>query len=219
MRVSALEGHRIWAASYETTPNPLLALEARILPEKIGRVALKQVVDVACGNGRWAARIAESGANVLGVDFCAEMLERAAPNLRGRLVLADAGWLPLSPEIADLTICSFALGYFPDLDRAFSEIARITKYEGRFVLSDMHPEAVAAGWTRSFRAGGLKYEMEHFGYSLEEIRSAARKNFQLESEVDGYFGDPEKTIFEMAGKDFAETAKVPAVWIASWRRT
>jgi SAM-dependent methyltransferase len=221
MLVSAREGHRIWSASYHATPNPLLALEARLLPEFIGPVAFRRVVDVAFGTGRWAARLAECGADVIGIDFCAEMLDCAPARVRSRLVLADAARLPIAPETADLTICSFAAAYFPDLERTVSEMARITKPGGRLVISDLHPAGVAAGWTRSFRADRVVYEMEHFGYSLEQMNCAARRSqLELDSERHACFGEPERAIFESAGKaeNWNAVSEVPALWIGSWRK-
>ena len=37
-KVGALEGYRLWSSQYDETPNPLLALETRILSERIGEV-------------------------------------------------------------------------------------------------------------------------------------------------------------------------------------
>ncbi len=220
MLVPALEGHRMWAASYQTAPNPLLALEARLLPEIIGPVSFRRVVDVACGTGRWAARLAEWGADVVGVDFCAEMLDHAPVKLRTRLMLGDAACLPIQPGTADLAICSFAAAYFPDLNRAVSEMARITKAGGRVIITDLHPAGVEAGWTRSFRVDRVVYELLHFGYSLEQMDRAARQaGLELESELHACFGEPEKAIFQAAGKagNWNTISEVPALWIANWR--
>jgi SAM-dependent methyltransferase len=220
MLVAALEGHRMWAASYQTAPNPLLALESRLLPGILGPVSCRRVVDVACGTGRWTTRLAEWGADVAGIDFCAEMLDHAPRNVRTRLLLGDAGCLPIRPGIADLTICSFAAAYFPDLQRAVLEMARIAKPRGRVIITDLHPAGVKAGWTRSFRIDRMIYELQHFGYSLEQIQGAARRaGLKLESELSARFGEPEKLIFQSAGKagSWNAISDVPALWIGSWR--
>jgi ubiquinone/menaquinone biosynthesis C-methylase UbiE len=179
------------------------------------------VFDVACGTGRWAAWFADRGASVLGIDICAEMLARAPARLHGRLVLGCAEALPIAANSADLTLCSFAAGYFPGLELAISEMARITRSGGYLVIGDLHPAAVAAGWTRSFRAGGCVYEMEHFAYRVEDFTEAAhRAGFDFDSEVHGYFGELEKPAFEKAGRleRFAQLTGVPAVWIGRWRK-
>jgi SAM-dependent methyltransferase len=221
--VSAIEGHRLWAPAYDHGPNPLLALEARLLAPLLGLVNGLRVVDVACGTGRWTERLAGLGAEVIGIDACDEMLARAAgkPALAGRVILADAAALPLGAGCSALTICSFAIGYFAGLDRAFAEMARVTRSGGTVAVCDLHPAAVAAGWNRSFRAAGTVYRMEHFTRSSDEICGEARRaGLELKLRQDGHFGDPERAIFRAAGKEdmFAQTAGVPAVWIAIWRR-
>jgi len=219
MQVSVLEGHRLWAASYDTVANPLLALESRLLPGIIGQVAAKRVVDVACGTGRWAVWLQARGADVVGVDFCNEMVERAPSQVRGRLFIGDAASLPIAPAVADLTICSFAAGYFHDLEPVLAEMARVTRFGGRVILADLHPDAIARGWTRSFRSGTAAYEIEHFAHSLQEMRGAARDaGLETQLEHQAHFGEQERPIFETAGKRFADFVNIPAVWMGRWEK-
>ena len=58
MRVSAIEGHRNWAPIYDTGPNPLLALETRVLSEKLSPFDAPRFLDVACGPGYMTAQAA-----------------------------------------------------------------------------------------------------------------------------------------------------------------
>ena len=221
MQVSPIEGHRIWSESYDRQPNPLLALETRVLDEMLLPFHGKRSVDIACGTGRWMTYAQSRGARVTGVDACREMLLEAArkPHLAGRLILGQAGLLPLADEVADLVLCSFALGYVPNAAGAICEMARIAAPRSRIVVTDLHPRALEAGWTRSFRAGGIVYEIEHFPYStsdLLEVGEAAGLRF--EGSLDAHFGEPERSIFRSAGKDrlFSEMSRIPAVWMASW---
>lgn len=221
MMVTALEGHRLWAESYDIAPNPVLALERRVLPDVLGAVEGLRALDVACGTGYWAAYLARHGAEVRGVDFCVEMLRRAPAVLSGWLVLGNAEELPFADGSADLLICSFALGYFSDTGRAVREMARIAAHGATLVVSDIHPEAIAGGWTRSFRAGGFRYEMQHFPYLLPSMYCAAKAaGFVMQADHHLRFGEPERPIFENAGKadDFAACAEVPAVWIGKWTK-
>jgi malonyl-CoA O-methyltransferase len=143
------------------------------------------------------------------------------PALAGRLVQADALALPLRSESADLAICSFALGYIADLSGAIAEMARVTKRGGTVVVSDLHPLAVAAGWTRSFRVDGALYEIAHFTRSAAQLQNGMRlAGLEPELQIDQRFEDPERAIFLAAGKGgvFAEVSGIPAVWIGIWKK-
>jgi ubiquinone/menaquinone biosynthesis C-methylase UbiE len=190
-----------------------------VLPDVLRGATAIRVVDVACGTGRWAAWFQERGAKVVGIDACMEMLARVPAGLPGRFALARAEDLPVACDAADLTLCSFAAGYFSGLERALAEMARITRSAGSVVIADFHPGAVAAGWTRSFRAAGRVYELEHYGYSLRDFAYAAQKaGLHLAAEVHAHFGEPERPVFEAAGRPerFAQVRDVPAIWVGRW---
>ena len=223
MRVAALEGHRIWSATYDDAPNPLLSLEARVLSGSLVPWEGRRCVDVGCGTGRWMAYAKARGARVTGVDLCFEMVLRAArkPGLAGHLALGSAEFLPFGSGMADLVLCSFALGYVPDAPAAIREMARICDRGGRIVVSELHPDAARAGWKRAFRAGDAAYEIEHFPHptaALLEAASAAA--LRLDSTAAVRFGEPERAIFARGGKEhvFDEAVRVPAIWIGIWMK-
>lgn len=212
MVVSAIEGHRLWASTYDLGLNPLLALEERILPT----IRASRVIDVACGTGRWTTRL-----NAFGVDRCEEMLRAGSrkPGMRGRLLLADASALPFASGISDLTLCSFGVGYIQNIEAAVGEMARITRPGGQVVISDLHPAAIAAGWTRSFRTNGTVYEMEYRPTAVDEARhEAQRYGLKLMQHHDACFGEPERHIFDAAGKSLEDFGGTPAVWLDIWTK-
>src|SRR5688572_4810706 len=141
--VNAPEGFRIWSQTYDTDPNPLLALESRFLRPRMEDLRGKVFLDVACGTGRWLAEATRLGARVLGVDFCAEMIAQAQRKmgLQGCLAVADSRYLPFPDACADLVVCSFSLGYVDPLDTVLKEVARVVKPGGTIYASDFHPEA------------------------------------------------------------------------------
>ena len=223
-RVSAIEGHTVWARGYDEEINPLLALETRAAAQFLDPVPFRCFVDVACGTGRWMRYLHANGGIAFGSDVCEAMLRVAErkPGLRGKCVLAEATLLPFTSGFADLSLCSFAAGYFPDLALAAREIARVTRRRGRVVITDLHPIALAAGWKRSFRVGATAYEIEHFKRSDEQFRSAGEHaGLELEEQLDVCFGEPERALFKKAGKEdiFYEVSKIPAVWIGVWRKS
>src|SRR5690242_9664115 len=71
------EGYDQWAATYDSDGNPLIALEEPLVAELLGDVRRLRVLDVGCGTGRHALRLAQAGAYVTAIDFSAAMLEQA----------------------------------------------------------------------------------------------------------------------------------------------
>lgn len=170
----------------------------------------RAVVDVAAGTGRWALHCAKQGARAIAVDFCFEML-RGAPK---PAVQADARRLPFADASADIVICSFALGYAPE---CFTELARITRPGGMLLVSDVHPEAVARGWRRSFRHRGDVIQVVDQAYELADLHAPG---LQLSSIIEPRFGLPERDVFERAGRLdlFDEACLDPAIFVARFLR-
>jgi malonyl-CoA O-methyltransferase len=224
VRVTAIEGHRNWAASYDVGPNPLLALETRLLLERLSPTPPVRFIDVACGTGRWMERAQNWGSRVFGIDFCPEMLLQASRKrgLPGCLALADACCVPLADSSADLTLCSFALGYLPSPQQAIAEMARVSCAGGRVVVADLHPCALNAGWTRSFRSNGHSYEIDHYHHPNAAWEGAAEAaGLALDWRIEACFGEPERKIFREAGKDsaFLELSRIPALLAMCWTKT
>jgi len=223
MRVPALEGHRLWARVYDLGTNPLLALERRAMWNVLEPLQAKKVIDVACGTGQWLLHLQQGGSDVFGCDLCQEMLDEAQKifSLRGRLARADAECIPFRTSMADLVLCSVSLGYFHDLDRAVLEFARALKPGGYIAISDLHPDASSAGWSRSFKLGEQRYELQHYRRSIHEITSAAcGAGLQPKLHRDVYFGAAEMPIFQCAGKQelFSSLLTTPALFIGLWEK-
>lgn len=223
MRVSPLEGHRIWASSYDAGDNPLLALERRSMKKLLHSIKPSTAIDVGCGSGRWLLRLQKAGVNVIGVDFCEEMLAEARryPSLRGRLALGNAEALPVRAAATDLVLCSMALGYFPDLKKAFREFTRVAAPGGYIAVSDLHPAALTAGWTRSFRAETKLYEIDNHRHSIEDIEDAAHDaGLRNALRQTAYLGPPELAIFQLRGKAelYVEVNQTPALYLHSWEK-
>jgi ubiquinone/menaquinone biosynthesis C-methylase UbiE len=218
------EGYRLWAQTYDVDPNPLLALEMRTLIGMLKHIKNKVFLDIACGTARWAECATTEGARAFGADLVPEMLAiaRNKPRIAGHLVQADAQSLPFTGECADLAICSFALGYIKDPEFLIEELSRVTKRGGTVIVSDLHPQALAAGWRRTFRCGSALFEIESHAYSQDRLVHAGRyANLELREVFQPYFGKLECTIMQNAGKAelIDKALSVPAILILAWERT
>lgn len=108
----------------------------------------QQVLDVACGNGALARRLADLGARVTGCDASAVFLEHArarSADYAGRVTytLVDASdesqLLALGEGSFDAATCSMALMDMAQIDVLFRGLMRLVRPGGRFVFATMHP--------------------------------------------------------------------------------
>ena len=115
------------------------------LLRRIGEVAGRDVLDLACGNGYLARRLQRAGARVTAVDGSPGMAARArAWEARGplgvRVLEADASHLTtLGDASFDLVYANMALMDLADARGAIREAGRVLRAFGRFVGSFDHP--------------------------------------------------------------------------------
>jgi malonyl-CoA O-methyltransferase len=145
------EGYDLWAEVYDSDGNPLIALEERHIGALIGDVAGLTVLDVGCGTGRLAIRLAAAGARVTALDFSPRMLEaaRAKPGAeRVRFARHDVSTpLPVDDGSADRVLCCLVMEHVADLHALFRELARVCAPapRGAIVVSAMHPAMMLRG--------------------------------------------------------------------------
>ncbi len=101
-------------------------------------VANGAILDLGCGTGEIAARLAEMfpEASIVGIDLEEPHLERArtrcAPHgARVRFQHGDALALPFDDGQFDLVVCRHLLQAVPDAERVLSEIRRVLRPGGR----------------------------------------------------------------------------------------
>ncbi len=209
----ALAAYRILAKDYDAQPNALLQLEERTLAPFLTDLNHKRVIDAAAGTGRWAHFCERQGARAVAVDFCREMLEHT----KSSAVVADLNRLPFHDGSADVTICAFALGYSNDPRACLAELRRITRPGGSVFASDVHPDAIQRGWTRTFQSGGETVEVADHCYALEDLRVPG---LELALLLEPRLGPPEREIFRSLGRAhrFDEAARGPAIFVVHWLR-
>jgi len=90
------------------------------------------VLDLGCGTGAHAIRLARRGFRVIAVDLTRAGVRAARARLErerrtGLFLVADAQRLPFRDRCVDVTWTSLLLHHFPRLDQVPAELARITK--------------------------------------------------------------------------------------------
>lgn len=107
----------------------------------------KRVADVGCGGGIYSRAWAELGsAAVVGVDFSAVMLEKAAETCQGlahvTFRMGDATATGLDDGEMDVAFMRGVLHHLPDLDACFAEMRRILAPGGVYITQDRAPEDI-----------------------------------------------------------------------------
>jgi 2-polyprenyl-3-methyl-5-hydroxy-6-metoxy-1,4-benzoquinol methylase len=107
------------------------------------------VLDMCCGNGNYARRLARAGARVVAFDgsetFIARARQHPQPEGGGsveylvRDATQEAELLSLGERRFDAAVCSMAMMDLPTIDPLLHAVPRLLKPGGRFVFSVPHP--------------------------------------------------------------------------------
>ena len=220
----AHEAYSLWASTYDQTPNPLLALEERLLAPILSSFKYRDIVDLGCGTGRWLQRLeALPPGTLTGVDSSPAMLAQARGKCLNstRLIHASCVATPLSDLSADCILASFLVSYIPHLSTFADEIARILRLGGTLIISDLHPDTVTYGWRRTFRSAGNLFEIAAFPYTfLDLIAALYTSGFRLEQVEEPCFGQQEAAVFrenEMLDR-FHRVESLPVIYWARFSR-
>jgi ubiquinone/menaquinone biosynthesis C-methylase UbiE len=146
-----------WAASYDAH------WLNRFLFEPSHSMVLKEFealtpgrsLDIGCGTGELASRLAYRGWNVVGLDLCESMLHRARTKLNGqmgsiRYTVADSEHIPFADRTFDAVTCSNSFHHYPHQQAVVREMFRVLRPGGRLFLLD--------GWPDHF-AGRIIYDI------------------------------------------------------------
>lgn len=105
----------------------------------------QKILDLACGNGQFARKMAESGAAVTAVDFSSKFI--AIAEAKGGFgiqykvidVTAESDLKKLEQETFDAVVCTMALMDVGDIEPLLTKLPKLLKIDGVFVFSILHP--------------------------------------------------------------------------------
>ena len=106
------------------------------------------VLDVAAGTGDFSRELRRQGQRAIATDLSYNMLHTAR-NVENR-VQADASHLPFRWASFDGATCGYALRNFTDLEKTFTEMARVLRPGGRLSLLEV-AEPRSGLWRAGFR--------------------------------------------------------------------
>lgn len=173
-RLPVREGYDLWSTAYDTTDNPVVALDARETMRILAPIEGETVLDAGCGTGRNLRAIAAAGCPAVGVDFSMGMLSVARSLLPGiPLVCADISHpLPLDAGSFDAALCALIGEHIDDLTALFGALAEALRPGGRLVFSVYHPELAFDGKEANFTTEGVEYRLGAVRHTVEDYEEA-----------------------------------------------
>jgi ubiquinone/menaquinone biosynthesis C-methylase UbiE len=200
------DGYRLWSAVYDTEYNPLIAVEKRIVEGWLQRIDYRSVLDAGAGTGRWAIRLARAGARVTAIDRTAEMLASARQKAadEGLDITFDTGRiderLPYEDGGFDLVLCALVLDHLDDLKPPLAEFARVLRPGGHAIVTDFHPEMVAAGGRSEFTHEGTRHLLPNPEHTrdcyLEAVTAAGLEIIEVNEPRVSALPEPVREIFD-----------------------
>jgi ubiquinone/menaquinone biosynthesis C-methylase UbiE len=159
-------------------------------------VAGMKVLDVACGNGQFARKMASLGARVTAVDFSEKFIaiakSKETKNIDYRVVDAasEADLDKLPADNYDAVVCTMALMDMSDIGALVKHAPRLLKKGGLFVFSILHP---------CFNSGAvtLVHESDDLSGDNEERYYVKVRDYVVETERMGIgmIGQPESQYY------------------------
>ncbi len=163
-------------------------------------------IDLGSGRGTDVLRLAEEvgeGGFVYGIDVTEEMIRKAISTASKmgvenvKFILSDLEAIPLEDEIANLIISNCTLNHVSNKQKVWSEIYRLLKNGGRFVISDIYssapvpeeyandPAAVAECWAGSITRDEYIKIIKNTGFKdfkiLEESKPYPKGKIEVSS--------------------------------------
>lgn len=113
------------------------------LSKAVSAVPVGRVLDLACGPGIVAEALAPLASELVGVDATPEMIclaegrvsKAGMTNVRFQVALAES--LPFRNAEFDVVLTRLSFHHFPDVPAVLSEVRRILRPQGYFILADV----------------------------------------------------------------------------------
>jgi 2-polyprenyl-3-methyl-5-hydroxy-6-metoxy-1,4-benzoquinol methylase len=183
----------LWEAVPEGLDPPDFGTRSRFLLEHVR--ASERVLDVGCGEGRFAAELGKTGAEVVGIDVAAEPLRRAReryPELDLRQISAEGAW-PLEDASFDAVWAGEVIEHVTDTAGWLSELRRVLRSGGVLLLSTPdHGRLRMLGWALAPRAFATHFDprADHLRFYTRRTLSELLEDFGFQDVAVRHVGGP-----------------------------
>jgi ubiquinone/menaquinone biosynthesis C-methylase UbiE len=184
-------------------------LEVPWLVKSFGDLSGRRILDVAGGDGYWAARLRRRGAEPVSVDLARAKLARGR-RLRDApaIVAGNALRLPFADGAFDGVMSVCALEHFDDGDSALAEMARVVRPGGTLVMS-VDALCNAARWPELDAGHRDRYSVRHTYPRGTITPMLERHGFRVERSRYIFRGWAERLYLTVSKRRLAWNAAVP----------
>jgi ubiquinone/menaquinone biosynthesis C-methylase UbiE len=181
-----VEAYDLWAANYDSQPgNLMLDLDEFLFNKLLGSIDInnKHIADIGCGTGRhWPKIFDEKPANLTGFDVSPGMLEKLKLKFPGTQteVITDNLFNKIEDQAFDVIISTLTVAHIENIEEALPAWCRILSSKGDLIITDFHPDILAAGGKRTFSHQNSSIAVRNFVHSTATIGDILlRNNFHL----------------------------------------
>lgn len=139
------------------------------------------ILDIGCGGGKLINYLSDTNKSYIlhGIDHSAEMVKlskkvnRKAINTNQVEILEDSVIeLPFKDDVFDLVTAFETIQFWPDTDKAFSEVVRVLKKNGSFLIFNRYPREGTKWW----KLAKIKNENEY----IDKLKKAGFDNVNID---------------------------------------
>jgi ubiquinone/menaquinone biosynthesis C-methylase UbiE len=133
------------------------------------------ILDLGCGGGKFIQFLAEldKSYKLYGLDHSQEMIELSkrvnAATIQGgqtKIILGSVLEIPVESSTIDLATAFETIIFWPSIEKAFSEIYRILKNDGEFIIINRFPKEGTKWWkmAKLKTESDYRHELENSGF-------------------------------------------------------
>lgn len=138
-----------------------------------------KLLDIGCGTGNYTIALSESELNICGIEPSGLMLNEAkSKNPEISWTIGNAEKLPFENDNFDFAIATLTIHHWKDLEKGFSEIRRILKPSGKFLIFTSTSEQMENYWLNHYFPKMMEKSIEQmpkFNFIKENLEKTGFK--------------------------------------------
>ena len=128
----------VWLASRLDLYNTRASRYVKLFEHKISKTEV--VLDLGCGNGGFSERLVSHSGYIVALDVDRTVLRAKRSDKAVHKICADAEHIPIRQDSINVVIAISSLEHIPNVNVAISEVHRILKTSGLFIIQLPNPQ-------------------------------------------------------------------------------